>query len=94
MELALIHDHLRGSRSALHIPERLAAMVVDVIVLGILPLSVVAPFAGLTIVFSLLLARTTCMCTSSGDEHTLCVFGTNEEAQRRERRAHLVGNIQ
>ena len=32
------------------------ATVVDVIVLGMLPLSVVAPFAGLTIVFSLLLA--------------------------------------
>ena len=32
------------------------ATVVEVVVLGVLPLSVVAPFAGLTIVFSLLLA--------------------------------------
>lgn len=40
----------------------IVATVVDVIVLGILPLSVVAPFAGLTIVFSLLLARTGWLC--------------------------------
>ena len=40
----------------------IVATAVDVIVLGILPLSVVAPFAGLTIVFSLLLARTGWLC--------------------------------
>ena len=38
-------------------PRRVAA-VIDVYVLGILPLSVVAPFAGLTIVFTLALSTT------------------------------------
>ena len=40
----------------------IVATAVDVIVLGIFPLSVVAPFSGLTIVFSLLLARTGWLC--------------------------------
>ena len=35
--------------------------VIDVIVFGLLPLSVIAPFAGLTIVFSLLLASVGCL---------------------------------
>ena len=35
--------------------------VIDVYVLGILPLSVVAPFAGLTIVFALLITGTGCL---------------------------------
>ena len=35
--------------------------VIDVYVLGILPLSVVAPFAGLTIVFALLITVTGCL---------------------------------
>ena len=37
------------------------ATVVDIIVFGMLPLSVIAPFAGLTIVFSLLIASTGCI---------------------------------
>ena len=39
------------------------ATLVDVTVLGVLPLSVVAPFAGLTIVFSLLLAASGALAT-------------------------------